>query len=60
METARLTDERGNWESMQSWNWIGKLRIIADRLEELPRISVTYFIPDDKKKAVNMLRPAGK
>ena len=59
-ETARVTDERVELGEHAKLELDRKLRIIADRLEELPRISVTYFIPDDKKKGGKYVKASGE
>lgn len=48
-ETARLTDKRLELDEYIKEALNEKLRIIGDRLEDSPEISITYFLPDAKK-----------
>jgi uncharacterized protein (UPF0248 family) len=49
-ETARLTDERIELDEYTMNALRDRLQMIADRLEEHPEITVTYFQPDAKKE----------
>lgn len=48
-ETGRLTDER--MELLEdAGNFLDeKLRLIQERIGDLPEVSVTYFLPDERK-----------
>lgn len=48
-ETARLTDKRIELDEYEIEMLNGKLRLVADILEESPEITITYFRPDGKK-----------
>lgn len=48
-ETARLTDERVELDEYMKSALSDKLQIIADRMDEYPEITITYFQPDEKK-----------
>ena len=48
-ETARLTDERIEWDESTLAILNDKIQIILDNLDIEPEITVTYFKPDDKK-----------
>lgn len=48
-ETARLTDEKLQPDEDRINDINEKLRYIADNIDEMPEISVEYFIPDEKK-----------
>lgn len=49
-ETARVTEDRVELDEDVKAALSDKLQIIADRIEESPEISITYFKPDGKKK----------
>ncbi len=49
-EAARLTDEQREMTEDMKATIDGRLRFLADRLEEEPMVTVTYFVPDQKKK----------
>ncbi len=49
-ETARLTETKTELTEDEKSILDGKLRLIADRLDERPAVTVTYFQPDKKKK----------
>lgn len=49
-ETARHTDKRIELDEYEKYALGDKLQIIADRIKEQHKISITYFRPDDKKK----------
>lgn len=49
-ETARLTDERIKLDEYIKDELSHRIQIIAKRIKEQPEISITYFIPDTKKK----------
>ena len=48
-ETARLTDVFVEPDEDEKQLLDEKLRMIAELIEEKPVVTVTYFIPDDKK-----------
>ncbi len=48
-ETARLTDSFAEPDEDEKQLLDEKLRMVAELIEEKPVITVTYFIPDDKK-----------
>lgn len=48
-ETARLTDARVELDESVMESLRERLQIIVDKMEERPRIEVTYFQPDEKK-----------
>lgn len=48
-ETARLTDERIELDESSKTILNEKLQIIMERIQERPEITVTYFLPDEKK-----------
>lgn len=49
-ETGRLTSERIELDEEQKVILDEKLKIINDKINQHPRISLTYFIPDMKKE----------
>ncbi len=48
-ETARLTDARVELDESVMESLRERLQIIVDKMEERPRIEVTYFQPDENK-----------
>lgn len=48
-ETARLTDAREELKECDIDILNARLRFIAGHIKEQPAVSVTYFIPDDRK-----------
>ncbi len=48
-ETARLTDRRIELDEYGKTAIDEKLRILRERLEEHPAVTVTYFVPDSRK-----------
>ena len=48
-ETARLTDQRIELDEGTKVILNDKLRIAVDRAEEQPEVSITYFLPDQRK-----------
>lgn len=58
-ETARLTDVRIELDEYTMDALRGRLQMIADRLEENPEITVTYFQPDAKKEGGAYVTAAG-
>ena len=49
-EAARLTDERIELGESTIADLDMKLTILADMISEFPKVSVTYFLSDSKKK----------
>ncbi len=49
LETARLTEQQIDLDENEKALLDAKLQILADEIENHPRITVTYFRPDDKK-----------
>lgn len=58
-ETARLTDERKELDEYTMDALRDRLQMIAERLEERPEITVTYFRPDEKKTGGAYIAAAG-
>lgn len=58
-ETARLTDERRELDEYMMDALRDRLQKIAERLEERPEITVTYFRPDKKKQGGAYIAAAG-
>lgn len=58
-ETARLTDERLELDEHMKSVLSDKLQIIAERIDERPEISITYFVPDEKKDGGAYITAAG-
>lgn len=48
-ETARLTDSRAELTEDEISELNANLNRLLDSLDEQPQISVTYFVPDEKK-----------
>ena len=48
-ETARLTDSRAVLTEDEMFELNANLNRLLDRLDEQPEISVTYFVPDERK-----------
>lgn len=49
-ETGRLTQERITLSENEIEILNERLHILAEKLESRPKISVTYFVPDEKKR----------
>lgn len=49
IETARLTDERIDLDEYAQDALKDRLQFVADRIQEHPAVSITYFQPDVKK-----------
>ncbi|MEL7624118.1 MAG: hypothetical protein AAGU12_11055 [Clostridiales bacterium] len=58
-EKARLTDERRELDEYMMDALRDRLQKIAERLEERPEITVTYFRPDEKKTGGAYIAAAG-
>lgn len=48
-ETARLTDKKVELDEYGKSALNERLNIIQDTLDERPKVSITYFLPDKKK-----------
>lgn len=48
-ETARLTDDCLELGEDKLNDLSAKIQLLADRLSEQPEITVTYFVPDERK-----------
>ena len=48
-ETARLTDVRIELDEEEKNMINNKLQIIQSKIKELPKASITYFMPDNRK-----------
>lgn len=48
-ETARLTDKRIDLDEGRKHILNAKLQIISENILEVPIITITYFLPDDRK-----------
>lgn len=59
IETARLTDSRIDLNEDAIAALDEKLRILADRAAEHPDITVTFFLPDEKKDGGAYISAAG-
>ena len=51
-ETARLTDSRDELTEDEITDLNTNLNRLLDSLDEQPEISVTYFVPDEKKSGI--------
>lgn len=49
-EAARLTSEKPELTEMMQNKLNEKLRIITERIDERPEVTVTFFIPDELKE----------
>lgn len=58
-ETARLTDEKVEIDEYMIAVLSDKLRIILDRMKEHPLITITYFLPDEKKTGGSYVTTTG-
>ena len=58
-ETARLTDSRLELTEDEMTELNANLNRLLDSLDEQPQISVTYFIPDDKKSGGKYVEKVG-
>lgn len=48
-ETARLTEDRVELDEYQKSALNDRLQIVQERLSDTPVISITYFVPDERK-----------
>lgn len=58
-ETARLTDDFENMGEDRLADLSAKLQVLTDKLSEMPEITVTYFIPDEKKSGGSYTEKTG-
>jgi hypothetical protein len=59
-ETQRLTDERRIIEEDEIAELNRQLQILEDRLNDRPRIRITYFVPDARKSGGRYQSKVGK
>ena len=52
-ETSRLTDERIELDENEMDLLDMKLHILTDRIKDRPKVSITYFVEDEKKDGGN-------
>ena len=48
-ETARLTENRIELDEYEKSALNDRLQIVQERLSDTPEISITYFVPDERK-----------
>lgn len=48
-ETARLTEEKIELDEETLMRLNERLQVLQDHIKEQPEISITYFVPDEKK-----------
>ena len=48
-EEARVTDKRMELEEDERQRLNERLRILSEHIEEQPEVSITYFVPDERK-----------
>ena len=58
-ETARLTDSKVELTEDEMSMLNANLNQLLDRLDEQPQISVTYFVPDEKKSGGKYVEKVG-
>ena len=58
-ETARLTDSRAELTEDEISELNANLNRLLDSLDEQPQISVTYFVPDEKKSGGKYVEKVG-
>ena len=58
-ETARLTDSRAELTEDEMSELNANLNRLHDSLDEQPQISVTYFVPDEKKSGGRYVEKLG-
>lgn len=59
-ETARLTEERVELDEYMKEALNNKLLIITDQIKDQPKISITYFLADEKKEGGAYVTSTGK
>lgn len=58
-ETARLTDDYFEMGEDKLSELTAKIQLLKDKLDEQPEITVTYFIPDEKKSGGSYAEKTG-
>lgn len=58
-ETARLTDSKVELTEDEMFELNANLNRLLDSLDEQPQISVTYFVPDEKKSGGRYVEKQG-
>ena len=58
-ETARLNDSKAELTEDEMSELNANLNRLLDRLDEQPEISVTYFVPDEKKSGGKYVEKVG-
>ena len=58
-ETGRLTEEKTELGEEEKAILDRKQRLLLEKLDELPSLTVTYFVPDEKKSGGAYIRKAG-
>lgn len=58
-ETARLTDSRAVLTEDEMFELNANLNRLLDSLDERPQVSVTYFVPDEKKSGGKYVEKVG-
>lgn len=58
-ETARLTDSRDELTEDEITDLNANLNRLLDSLDEQPQISMTYFVPDEKKSGGKYVEKVG-
>ena len=58
-ETARMTDSRAELTEDEMSELNANLNRLLDSLDEQPQISVTYFVPDEKKSGGKYVEKVG-
>lgn len=59
-ETARLTEQKPEFSENVCEELEGKMRILAEHIAEHPEITVSYFLPDERKEGGSMVRETGR
>lgn len=60
LETARLTEAKIELDENEKTILNEKLQIIAEKISELPEVTITYFQPDQKKSGGEYVTVSGK
>ena len=60
VETARLTESRPALDEQEQKELDMRLRGLADHLKKQPVVRIRYFVPDERKMEVRLLRFPGK
>ena len=58
-ETARLTEQKPEFSENVCEELEGKMRILAEHTAEHPEITVSYFLPDERKEGGAYVRGTG-